>query len=185
MSMMTRTLSVGLVATIVGAIAAADDAPQTIKAGALSFKAPSTWKKEQPKSAMRSAQMKIEPATGDTEPAELVVFAFPNGAGSVESNIDRWEKQFVDADQRTPKAKVEKRKGLNVDVTRVEVSGRFVAAVTPGAATKNDKPEYRLLGAIVTTAETGYFFKLTGPDKTVAAASKGFDSLIESMKIDK
>ena len=40
MSMMSRTLTVGLVATIVGALAAADDAPQSIKAGALSFKAP-------------------------------------------------------------------------------------------------------------------------------------------------
>jgi len=53
MSMLTRTLTVGLVATIVGAIAVADDAPQTIKAGDLSFKAPATWKKEQPSNAMR------------------------------------------------------------------------------------------------------------------------------------
>ena len=35
------------------------------------------------------------------------------------------------------------------------------------------------------TKDTGYFFKLTGPDKTVAAASKGFDALIESMTLDK
>ena len=43
------------------------------------------------------------------------------------------------------------------------------------AAAKHDKPNYRLLGAIVLTDDTGYFFKLTGPEKTVAAASKGFD----------
>ena len=184
-SLIHRALTVGLVAALVGVSVAAEDETQTIKAGALSFKAPSAWKKETPKSAMRQAQMKIEPAAGDDEPAELVVFAFPNGAGSVESNIDRWEKQFIDADKKTPKAKVEKKKGLNVDVTRVEVSGRYIASVTPGAATKNDKPEYRLLGAIVTTPDTGYFFKLTGPEKTVMASSKGFDSLIESMKLDK
>jgi hypothetical protein len=185
MRMMTRTLTVGLVATIVGAVVAADDAPQTIKAGDLSFRVPATWKQERPSTTMRKAQIRIDPAAGDSEPAELVVFAFPNGAGSVESNIDRWEKQFVDADRRTPKAKVEQRKGLNVDVTRVEIFGRFVASTMPGAATKNDKPAYRLLGAIVTTQDTGYFFKLTGPDKTVAAAAKGFDGLIESMKLDK
>jgi len=128
--------------------------------------------------------MKIEPAAGDDEPAELVITAFPGGAGSVEANIDRWEKQFVDADKRTPKAKVEKRKGLNVDVTRVEVSGRFFAGM-PGAAAKTEKPNYRLLGAIVTVPDASYYFKLTGPEKTVAAASKGFDALIESMKLDK
>jgi len=184
MSMMSRTLTVGLVASIVGAIAGADDAPQTIKAGELSFKAPATWKKETPKNAMRKAQMRIDPATGDAEPAELAVTAFPGGAGGVEANVDRWEKQFVDPDKATPKAKVEKRKGMNVDVTRVDITGRFVAPVMPGQSGRVDKPNYRLLGAIVLTKETGYFFKLTGPEKTVAAASKGFDSLIESMKVD-
>src|SRR4051812_16083298 len=184
MSMMTRTLTVGLVASIVGAVVAAEDAPQTIKAGDLTFKAPAAWKKEQPKSNMRAAQVRIEPTKGDEDPAELVVFAFPNGAGSVESNIDRWEKQFVDANKRTPEAKVEKKKGMNVDVTRVEISGQYLSGM-PGAATKSEKPNYRLLGAIITTPSTGYFFKLTGPEKTVAEASKGFDSLIESMKLDK
>ncbi|WP_435006268.1 hypothetical protein P12x_003874 [Tundrisphaera lichenicola] len=184
MNMMTRTLTVGLVASLVGAFAVADDAPQSIKTGALTFKAPAAWKKEQPKSAMRAAQIKIEPVKGDEEPAELVVFAFPNGAGSVESNIERWEKQFVDASKRTPKAKVEQKKGMNVDVTRVEISGQYLSGM-PGAASKAEKPNYRLLGAIITTPSTGYFFKLTGPDKTVGDATKGFDSLIESMKLDK
>lgn len=185
MSMTQRFLTVGLVAAFIGVSVGADDSTQSIKAGALSFKAPGTWKKETPKSAMRQAQMKVAAVAGDDEPAELVVFAFPNGAGGVESNIDRWEKQFIDADKNTPKAKVEKKKGINVDVTRVEITGRFVAPVNPGAAAKNDKANYRLLGAIVVTPDTGYFFKLTGPDKTVAAATKGFDSLIESMKLDK
>lgn len=185
MSMIHRSLAVGLIAALFGVAVAAEDNPQAIKAGDLSFKAPADWKKETPKSSMRQAQMKIEPTKGDDEAAELVVFAFPNGAGSVESNIDRWEKQFIDADKSTPKAKVEKKKGVNVDVTRVEIVGRFVAPVTPGAAARNDKANYRLLGAIVETKDTGYFFKLTGPDKTVSAASKGFDGMIESMKIDK
>ena len=186
MNMIHRSLTVGVVAALVGVAVAADEKEtQTVKADALSFKAPKAWKKETPKSSMRKAQLKVDPVKGDDEPAELVVFAFPNGAGSVESNIDRWEKQFIDADKKTPKAKVEKKKGVNVDVTRVEVSGHYVAAVSPGAAEKNDKPNYRLLGAIVETKDTGYFFKLTGPEKTVAEASKSFDALIESMKLDK
>lgn len=185
MNMIHRSLTVALVAAFVGVVAAEDEKTQTVKADALTFKAPESWKKETPKSSMRKAQMKIEPAKGDDEPAELLVFAFPSGAGSVESNIDRWEKQFIDADKKTPKAKVEKKKGVNVDVTRVEVSGRYVAAVMPGSAEKNDKPNYRLLGAIVETKDTGYFFKLTGPEKTVSEATKGFDALIESMKLEK
>jgi hypothetical protein len=185
MSMIHRFATVGLVAALVGVAVAADDAPKTIKSGALSFQVPAAWKTEKPKTSMRAAQLKIEPAKGDEEAAELVVTAFPGGAGGVDANVERWEKGFLDADKKTAKAKVEKKKGINVDVTRVEVYGHYVAAVMPGQAGKNDKPNYRLLGAIVITPETGYFFKLTGPDKTVAASSKAFDELIESIKVDK
>jgi hypothetical protein len=182
--MIHRSLTVGLIAALVGVAVAADEKTQTVKTGDLSFKAPASWKKDTPKSPMRKAQMKLAPVKGDDEPAELVVFVFPTSAGTVEANIDRWEKQFIDADKNVPKAKVEKKKGINVDVTRVEVAGRYVAAVMPGSADKNDKPNYRLLGAIVETKNGGYYFKLTGPEKTVADASKAFDSLIESMKAD-
>jgi hypothetical protein len=185
MSMLHRFATLGLVAAVVGVAAAAEDGPRTIKSGALSFQVPASWKSEKPKTSMRAAQLKIEPAKGDEEAAELVVTAFPGGAGGVDANVDRWEKGFIDAEKNTPKAKVEKKKGINVDVTRVEVGGRYVAPVMPGQAGKNDKPNYRLLGAIVITPETGYFFKLTGPDKTVAASAKGFDELIESIKVDK
>jgi len=187
MSMNSRFLSFGLVASLVGAAVtatAADDAPQTIKAGAVSFKAPAAWKSEKPSNGMRVAQVKVPAVAGDAEPAELAVTAFPGGAGGLEANIKRWESQFVDAEKNTPKAKVDQRKGINVDVTRVEVAGRFVAAMMPGQPGKNDKPNYRLLGAIVATKEATYYFKLTGPDKTVLAASKGFDGLIESMTLD-
>ncbi len=180
----SRFLTVGLVAALVGAAAAADDATQAVKAGALSFKAPAAWKAETPSNQMRKAQMKVAPAAGDEEPAELVVTAFPGGAGGVEANVKRWEGMFVDASKNTPKAKVEERKGINVEVTRVEVSGRFVAAMTPGQPGRQDKPNFRLLGAIVMTKDASYYFKLTGPEKTIAAASKGFDALIESMKVD-
>jgi hypothetical protein len=162
-------------------VAGADDATQTIRGGELSFKVPTTWKKEQPKSSMRQAQIKVAPTDGDTEPAELILFAFPNGAGSVEANIERWESQFVGPDGATPKAQVDKKKGKNVDVVRVEVTGRFVAAVTPGADQKNNKPNSRLLGAIVTTPTAGYFFKMVGPDKTMIAARPGFDAMISSI----
>ena len=185
MSMHSRFRNLGLVATLIGAATAtAADAPQTIKAGALSFKAPAAWKSEQPSNAMRVAQVKVAPVAGDSEPAELAVTSFPGGAGGLEANVKRWEGQFQDADRNTPKAKVENKKGINVDVTRVEVAGRYVAAMMPGQPGRNDKPNYRLLGAIVTTPAATYYFKLTGPDKTVLAASKGFDELIESMKLD-
>ncbi len=183
MSTKTRFATVGWVALMLGISAAADDATQTIHAGALSFQAPKAWKQERPSNAMRKAQIKVEPVKGDTDPSELVITSFAGGAGSLDANVKRWEGQF-DVDGKTPKAKVETKKGKNVEVTRVEVAGRYVAAMTPGQPGKNDKPDYRLLGAIVTTPEASYYFKLTGPDKTVASTTKDFDSLIESITVD-
>ncbi len=162
-------------------LAGADDATKPIKAGELAFEVPASWKVEQPRSQMRKAQLKVAPVEGDSEPAELVLFVFPNGAGTVEANIARWEQQFLGEDGKSAKAEVKKTKGKNVDATRVEVSGRYVAAVTPGADEKNNKPEYRLLGAIVQTPDAGYFFKMVGPDKTMKAARAGFDAMVVSI----
>jgi hypothetical protein len=162
-------------------LAGADEATKAMKAGDLAFKVPASWKVEQPTNTMRKAQLKVAPAPGDSDQAEVLVFQFPNRAGTIEANIDRWEKMFADADGRQARARSEKKKGANVDATRVEVAGRYVAAVTPGADEKYDKPDYRLLGAIVETEDSAYFFRLIGPEKTVKAAQPGFDAMIASI----
>jgi hypothetical protein len=164
-------------------LAGADEAKKAMKAGELSFDVPASWKAETPKSQMRKAQLKVAAAEGDAEPAELVLFVFPQGAGTVEANIARWEQQFVGADGGPAKAQVEKTKGKNVDVTRVEVSGRYVAAVVPGSEEKNNKADFRLLGAIVQTADNGYFFKMVGPDKTVKDAKPAFEAMIKTISV--
>ena len=179
-----RFATAGWVALTILLSAAADDATQTIHAGGLTFDAPKAWKPERPSNAMRKAQIKVDPVASDTEPAEIAVTSFAGGAGPLETNVKRWEGQFENEDGKTPKAKVETKKGKNVEVTRVEVAGRYVAAMTPGQPGQNNKPNYRLLGAIIKTPSIDYYFKMTGPDKTVASTSKQFDALIESMSID-
>jgi hypothetical protein len=39
-----------------------------------------------------------------------------------------------------------------------------------------------MLGAIAESPQGAVFFKLAGPVKTVAAASKGFDAMVGSLK---
>jgi hypothetical protein len=162
----------------------ADTPTQKISARGISFLAPAAWKSTPPATAMRLAQLTVEPAQGDRDPAELQVFAFPGGAGSVDANVKRWQSQFVDKDGKPPKVTSEKRKGKNVDVTFVEVAGRYVAAVQPGSDQKLDKPDYHLLGAIVETKAVAYFLKMVGPEKTVNAAKPTFDDLIASLTVD-
>jgi hypothetical protein len=176
--------------TLLGTIAlgvillAADAPPQTIDAGGLTFKAPAAWKSTPPKSSMRRAQLSVPAVEGDEEPAELVVFAFPGGGGTAEANIQRWRSQFKDENGNPPKVESKEVKGKNVDVTRVETSGRYVAPVFPGSSETFNKPNFRLLAAIVQAGDTGYYLKMVGPAKTMKAAQAGFDDLIASIRVE-
>jgi len=165
-----------------GMPALADDKTQTVDAGGLTFEAPASWKSSKPESQMRRAQLKVAPVEGDTDGAELVVFAFPGGAGGVEANVDRWQKSFKDKDGNNPKAEVTTVKGKNVEVTRVEMSGHYYPTTFPGQAKQADKPNSRLVAGIVGADDTGYFLRLVGSDKTVSAAKADFDKLLASIK---
>lgn len=165
------------------AFAEPQEKTQTINGGGITFEVPAGWKSSRPSSSMRRAQLAIPPAAGDKEAGEVVLFAFPGGAGSVEANIERWAGQFRDANDAPPKAVTKKEKGKNTEVTRVEVSGRYVAPLMPGSREAVDKPNFKLVGAIVVTPDVSYFLKAVGPDATMKAAAKDFDALIASMKL--
>ena len=161
----------------------ADDPAQTVKVRGVAFDVPSTWKRAESSSAMRAAQFKVPPVEGDTDSAELVLFVFPGGGGTVQQNLDRWQAQFEGKDGKPPEIVTEKRKGKNIDVTFAEAGGRYIAAVMPGRPEKYDKPGYRLLGAIAQNPTNGYYFKMVGPDKTMKAARPAFDALIKSISL--
>ncbi|MFO0910232.1 MAG: hypothetical protein U0794_18130 [Isosphaeraceae bacterium] len=181
----TRTVLAALVAVGLSATARADDAKtQEIDAGGLKFEAPATWKSTPPQSQMRRAQLKIEPVKGDEDPAELIVFAFPGGAGTVDANVERWQRQFRDKEGNPPRAEVKVVKGKNVESTRVEIAGHYFPSNFPGQPKQPDRENYRLLGAIVLTDDTGYFLRLVGPEKTITAAKPAFDKLMESFKVE-
>jgi hypothetical protein len=173
-------------AVVLGGLVLGADAPlQSIDAGGLTFQAPAAWKSSPPSSQMRRAELKVAPAEGDKEPAELVVFAFPGGAGTVEANVKRWQNQFKDADGNPPPIDSKTVKGKNVEVTRVETAGHYFPMAFPGSPRQPDRPNYRLLGAIVQAGDTGYFLKMVGPDKTMKAARTDFDQLIASISAEK
>jgi hypothetical protein len=153
-------------------------AHQTIKAGGITFEAPSPWKSLPPQSSMRKAVLTVTSPKNKDDVAELVVFAFPGGAGTVQQNIDRWESQFKTADGEATKAETKKVKGKNVDVTRVAVGGVYNDPFGKSGA----KPAYRLLGGIVETPDAAYFIKFVGPKTVIDAAEKEFDVLLSTIQ---
>lgn len=159
----------------------ADDGTKTI--GPFSIKVPDKWLESAPTSSMRVAQFTI---TGAAGPAELVVYYFKGGGGSIDANLNRWYGQFKQADGSSSAAKASRldREIGGLPVTTVDVSGRYVAAMSPAnpAGPKHDKADHQMLAAIIQTSAGPFFFKLIGPKKTVAAHKGEWDAMIESIK---
>jgi hypothetical protein len=149
-------------AVVVLMILAADDPPKAYEVGEVTFQAPAAWKSVRPSSTMSQVQLVVEPVSGEEDKAVMTVSALRAGGGGVEANVKRWQSQFKDEDGNVAKVESKTVKGKNVDVTRVETAGHYYP---PPFTRQPDKANYRLLGAIVQTAEAGYFFKMIGPDK--------------------
>ena len=153
----------------------------------ISFEAPPAWNVQVAPRPMRDAQMRIPRAEGDAKDGELVVYYFgPGQGGSVESNVERWYTQFEqpDGSPSKEKAKIETRQVGGLRATVVELSGRYVAAITPGAPEKYDEPGWKLFAAIVETAKGPFFFKGVGPERTIAAARPALDALLASVRLE-
>jgi hypothetical protein len=146
----------------------------------LKFTRPGDWIPEKPTSTMRKAQYRLPKADGDAEDAEFVVFYFGGGGGGVQMNIDRWIGQFSKPDgSPITEAKTAKKTVHGIPVTTVDVSGTFVGGMGTDTGAKTN---YRMLGAVAESSNGPWFFKLTGPAKTVARWEPGFQSLLDSIQ---
>jgi hypothetical protein len=173
---MNRILAVVLLSLAVAGVARAE------QAGGLTWAAPAEWT-TQAERPMRAATYSIPAAKRDKEVGELAVFYFgaANGGG-VDANVKRWVDQFQSPDgtSAAKSAKIKKETIAGLPTTMVDVKGTYAAGAMMGPATP--KPGFRLLGAIVEGPGGAVFFKLTGPEKTVAGAEKPFRKLLDGMK---
>ncbi len=151
-------------------------------AGGINWKVPSGWKTDAPR-PMRAATYKVPALKGDPEDAELAVFYFGEGqGGAVDANLARWYGQFEQPDGKKSQdvAKTKQETINNLKVTTVDLTGTYTASMGP-MGPKTNKPDFRLLGAIVEGPQGHVFFKMTGPKKTVQAAEKDFRKLLQSL----
>jgi hypothetical protein len=170
-------------ATAAAPATSASSTMMTVSQGGVTWTAPSRWKNNPGAgSSMRVATYIIPAAAGDSEGAECAVFK--NIGGGVAANIKRWIDQFEQTDGSSSDSKAKQKtapiNGLNV--TTVDVTGTFKGGGMMTGQPTTKKPGYRLLGAIVEAPQGEIFFKLTGPEKTIAAAQSEFQSLLKSIK---
>ena len=175
---------VALVAAPVQAWQAGDDAlAYTIAEEGFSLAAPEGWKRVQPKSSIVETEFAIPSEGEGLQPGRMTVMG---AGGSVQANVDRWYGQFAQPDGSDTKSKAtaKKIKLAGCDVTIVDISGTYKdAPAGPFAGGKAvDRPDYRMLAAIVETPDRGnYFLKFYGPGKTVAKHADGFRTMVEGL----
>jgi hypothetical protein len=166
-------------------LAPAHDSPAEPAAPAvngLKFTAPDGWISETPTSSMRQAQYRIPRAEGDVEDAELTVFFFRGGGGGVQANVDRWIGQFskTDGSPANDTARTTHKTAHGIPLTIVDVTGTYDGGMSMQKEPAL-KPNYRMLAAVAEAADGPWFFKLTGPAKTVLKWQPGFDAFLDSI----
>jgi hypothetical protein len=145
--------------------------------GEIAWDVPARWKQIPNPNGMRVATYLIARADGDSEDGEMGVSRV---GGSVEANLGRWKAQFdpVKADS----AKRQERTIAGLRVTIFETAGTYTGMVVKGQATK-PRESWAMLAAIVEVkGGDPWFFKLTGPEKTLSAARSEFESLANSVR---
>lgn len=153
--------------------------------GSVTFSALQAWKAKPLRSRIVEKEFAIPPVKGDSIPGRLTVM---RSGGSLKANVERWYGQFTQADGRPTKdaAKVTSKQINGQKATIVDISGTFSERMgggpfAPGKTVAREK--YRMLGGIVQTKASGqYFFKLYGPQSTIAAAEKHFLQMLNSVK---
>jgi hypothetical protein len=140
---------------------------------AIAWKAPPSWRVVPNPSSMRIATYRIPGTKGDDEEGELSV---TRAGGTAQANADRWIGQFDGAAD----ASRETRTIQGFRVTIVSVSGTFRGGGMMGAPSP-PRPSWALLGAIVETPDSPYFFKLVGPLSTVKSSRPSFDAMIAGL----
>ena len=150
----------------------------------ITWVAPPALKRVPPKSPMRKASYVVPHVGADTEDGELAVFYFgPGQGGGIDANVDRWVKQFSGVDPSNVKRADREANGLHQHT--VEIAHGTFDAGSMSLAPAGAKKDYALLGAIVEAPSGAYFFKMTGPAKTIAAARPAFIELLDSVKAGK
>ncbi len=166
--------SIGAGGAMTGAMNAGPGAlpPGEDERAAIAWKVPAGWQTLENPTSIRLATYAIAGADVSVSRA----------GGGTEANIDRWVRQFDEAGQEKRATKTVR--GLKIMV--VEVSGTYLGSgmALPAAGTDdhaNDKKNWALLGAVVETPGSSYFFKMTGPAASVKNAHKSFDALLDSV----
>ena len=141
---------------------------------------PDAWMRENPSNSMRLAQFNI---SDKSKRCELIVFS--GIGGSVDANLNRWVGQFLDSDKKrmTDYSTVRNEKIHELEITFAYTAGIYLKSGMGNRGPTVEKPNYGLLAAIVRATNETYYFKCTGPKKTLDNYINSFETFIRSLEL--
>lgn len=163
--------------TIKEAVPFVNNKPESnfIQIGNLIARLPDNWNVVKPSSSMRLMEFQI----GENN-SEASMAVFKNIGGTIDDNLERWAGQFgyqlLDENVRLTKETIS-----GIDFHIISILGTYTntMAFSPNAA--KPKNNYRLLGAIASTSDGLYYFKLTGPNDIINNEIEEFSYFIQSL----
>jgi hypothetical protein len=169
-----------LVACAVSTAAAQQDPAAMDLGGKFEMRAPEGWMRQQPRTSIVEYEFAVPKAKDDAADGRMTIM---RAGGGVEANIDRWYTQFTQPDggSTRDRGKVKKITVAGEEVHLVDLSGTYKDQRGPMAPAV-ERPDYRMLGAILATKNAGTFYiKLYGPKKTIADNEGAFVKMIEGL----
>jgi hypothetical protein len=146
-----------------------------VHAGGIQLKAPDGWVRKAASSGFVEAEFMLPRAQGDEQDGRLTVSV---AAGSIEQNISRWKGQFGG---NPSKSKQDTFKVAGMDVTLVDFTGTFNDSRGPNAPAV-ERPNYRMIAAIIPAKERMIFIKATGPEKTLQQQADKITEFVKTAK---
>jgi hypothetical protein len=178
-----RLIAAAAASLLTAAVAFAEDKGTPVEIAGLKSTAPADWKSEKPSNEMRIYQFKLPKEKDDKDDADLVVFFFKSGSGTVEQNLKRQVAKFNPADGKDKvEEKVEKIKVGTIEATYQDVSGTFIKKASPMATDGTPMPGYRQLYVVFESKDHQYYMTLLGPAKTVEKHKKAFEEWLKNFK---
>jgi hypothetical protein len=134
--------------------------------------APPGWDK-QAASGFRKGSFLVHGADGKT--ADVSVISFPETAGGLLANVNRWRNQL----KLAPVADAAQA-GTPMAVAGHEM---FFVDLVSEQATGPDGTKTRILGGVLPLGSETWFFKMMGPDQLVEAQREEFKQFLESVEV--
>ena len=143
------------------------------------LQAPAKWIPKEPKSRMIQYEFAVPAADGDETPGRVTMM---RAGGSVQANMQRWQGQFVPSTGDEQQADILQKEVAGTTIHTIDLSGTYKDRPRGPMGPVVEKSDYRMLGAIIVTPESGsYFVKLYGPANTVAAQEAAFHAMLDGL----